>query len=117
MTGVDILSSSEVVVDTIYHCRGVAFTILFVIFILSVIGGLFMAATFDNDLYILLGSCIGIAIGLLTGCKIDIANKEEIYQTQYKATISEEVSLVEFNEKYEIIDQEGKIYTIVEKES
>lgn len=34
---------------------------------------------------------------------------------KYKVTISEEVSMVEFYEKYEIIDVDGMIYTIREK--
>lgn len=36
---------------------------------------------------------------------------------QYKVTIDETVSFVEFHKKYEIIDQEGEIYTIQEKEN
>jgi hypothetical protein len=36
---------------------------------------------------------------------------------QYEVTISEEVNLIEFNEKYEIIDQRGDIYVIQERES
>lgn len=35
---------------------------------------------------------------------------------EYKVIITDEVSLNEFNEKYEITDQEGKIYTIRFKE-
>lgn len=35
---------------------------------------------------------------------------------EYKVTITDEVSLNEFYEKYEITDQEGKIYTIRIKE-
>ena len=35
----------------------------------------------------------------------------------YKVTISDKVNFVEFNNKYEIIDQDGLIYTIKEKES
>ena len=35
---------------------------------------------------------------------------------QYKVIIDESVSFVEFNEKYKIIDQEGEIYTIQERE-
>lgn len=34
---------------------------------------------------------------------------------EYKVTIDDNVSLKEFNERYEIIDREGEIYTIVEK--
>ena len=36
---------------------------------------------------------------------------------EYKVTISDEVNFVEFNNKYEIIDQDGLIYIIKEKES
>lgn len=36
-------------------------------------------------------------------------------ETHYKVTIDETVNFVEFNEKYEIIDQEGEIYTIRER--
>lgn len=35
---------------------------------------------------------------------------------QYQVTISDDVSMVEFNEKYDVIKVEGKIYTIREKE-
>jgi hypothetical protein len=34
--------------------------------------------------------------------------------TRYKVTISEDVKLIEFLERYEIIDTEGEIYTIRE---
>ena len=33
----------------------------------------------------------------------------------YKVTISDEVNFVEFSNKYEIIDQDGLIYTIKER--
>ena len=35
---------------------------------------------------------------------------------EYNVIISDEVSLTEFNEKYEIIEQNGKIYTVRERE-
>ena len=35
---------------------------------------------------------------------------------RYQVTISDDVSMVEFNERYDVIDVEGKIWTIVEKE-
>jgi len=37
-------------------------------------------------------------------------------ETTYKVIIDESVSMVEFNERYEILDQDGLIYEIVEKE-
>lgn len=38
------------------------------------------------------------------------------YETHYKVLISDEVSMNEFLEQYEIIDQEGKIFTVREVE-
>lgn len=35
---------------------------------------------------------------------------------QYQVTISDDVSMTEFNEKYEVISVEDRIWTIVEKE-
>lgn len=37
-------------------------------------------------------------------------------ECQYQVTISDNVSMVEFNERYEVIDIDGKILTIVEKD-
>jgi Na+/melibiose symporter-like transporter len=36
--------------------------------------------------------------------------------TRYKVTISDEVSMNDFLERYEIVDQEGKIYTVRERD-
>ena len=36
--------------------------------------------------------------------------------TVYKVTIDDTVSMVEFYERYEVLDQEGLIFTITEKE-
>lgn len=44
-----------------------------------------------------------------------IDNKNSIDHIEYKVTISDEVSLTEFYEKYEIIEQDGKIYTVRER--
>ena len=35
---------------------------------------------------------------------------------EYQVTIDDSVKMNEFNQRYEIKDQEGKIYTIIEKE-
>lgn len=40
---------------------------------------------------------------------------ENKYQTRYDVTISNDVNFNEFNSKYEVVKQEGLIYTIVEK--
>lgn len=56
---------------------------------------------------------LGFAAGFLViiiGTCIDA----EPEHTRYKVTISEDVKLVEFLERYEILDTEGEIYTIRE---
>lgn len=40
---------------------------------------------------------------------------ENKYQTRYEVTISDEVNFNEFTSKYQVVKQEGLIYTIVEK--
>ena len=47
------------------------------------------------------------------GSGIKELNKEPY--TKYKVTIDKNVSLVEFNEKYEILDQDGLIYEVRER--
>ena len=41
---------------------------------------------------------------------------KEYSHTEYKVTIDDSVSMNEFLDKYEILDQEGKIYTVRERE-
>ena len=55
------------------------------------------------------GALFGTLVGRTTGDPIE-------YETQYKVVIDDSVSMNEFIEKYEIIDQEGKIYTVREKD-
>lgn len=40
---------------------------------------------------------------------------ENKYQTRYEVTISNDVNFNEFSSKYQVVKQEGLIYTIVEK--
>lgn len=51
-----------------------------------------------------------IAIGAFVGYGI------EETETHYEVTINDSVSMNEFNEKYEIIEQRGEIYTVKERE-
>jgi hypothetical protein len=42
-------------------------------------------------------------------------NHSKLDHVEYQVTISDDVPMVEFNSKYEIVNQNGKIYTIKEK--
>lgn len=53
---------------------------------------------------------IGLAIGFFANLLFPLPPV-----TQYQVTINEEVSMAEFYEKYEIIEQDGQIFTIRER--
>lgn len=55
----------------------------------------------------------GFAAGFLVVIIVILINAEPDH-TRYKVTISEDVKLVEFLERYEILDTAGEIYTIRE---
>ena len=55
-------------------------------------------------------------VGLFLFAAVCVASKEPIvYETQYKVLLDESIQLTEFFEKYEILDQDGKIYIIRER--
>ena len=108
MEGVTILAQ-----ETICKFHGASF--LFILFLCTLIGfdlNYFSDEPFSNKqmrrflVWVVLGLAIGIVVGIF-------ANKPH---EQYKISISENVSFVEFYEKYEIVDQEGSIFTVREKD-
>lgn len=117
MNGVEILFMTEVATEYTYN-----YWLAGIIYLLLVIGsGIFGAlVAYSNCGSWLEGVGLGILIsgilGLFVFAAVCVATQEPIaYETQYKVTINESVSMVEFLDKYEIIDQEGKIYTVREK--
>lgn len=116
MTGVDILAMEEVAVEWAFNWH--AFWITFAI---VVIGGL----AFSVYKVVVCGySCTliptlavfsmiaGFCFGALMGRGAELPTKHEV---QYKVTVSDEVPMTEFLEKYEIIDADGKIFIVREK--
>lgn len=67
-------------------------------------------------------SMITFALALLSsftmlGVALNVKNfKEPTDKYEYQVTIDESVSMIEFYERYEIINVEGEIYTIREKD-
>lgn len=54
---------------------------------------------------------IGVTLSIICGCLIP----EEKLETRYQVTVDDSVSMNEFQDKYEIIEVEGKIYTVRER--
>lgn len=110
MNGVEILSQ-EIIYNTILpgYVLGIGFIITMV---LAVSLGLCLGykkwiATIVISI-LLLTSIIVMALGA-------IPDKTDINYIEYKITIDDSVSMTKFMDKYEILGQEGKIYTVKEK--
>lgn len=54
---------------------------------------------------------ICVVLTIVCGCLIP----EDKYETYYQVTVDDSVSMNEFQDKYEIIEVEGKIYTVRER--
>ena len=118
MTGVEILSSTEVVAARA-NWNWINFWIMIgIAFVVAIIVGLIFAlAEDDPEAFWVMFLVIFIVGGSISGCLIGMNTGEPIaYETHYKVTIDDSVSMNEFLDKYEILDQEGKIYTVKEKE-
>ena len=73
---------------------------------------LFIGLLIDNINIAVLIYVVGVIISIV----MDINSQVQVGEyTQYKVIISDEVNFIEFNNKYEILEQDGKIYTIREK--
>lgn len=97
---------------------------------------IFLIAAISCTILVVLGIAIGIktkdsagiGLGVLLGFIVvplwflviaihEDTQREAYITTQYEVTISDEVSLKEFNEKYKIIEQRDQLYVIQERES
>ena len=118
MNGVEILSSNEVAVAWESWNWTNFWVVIGVTFVGAVFFG-FIGGVEKNDskfglivfvvVFTVCGLIFGPIVGLATGEPTE-------YETHYKVTIDDSVSMNEFLDKYEILNQEGKIYTVKERE-
>ncbi len=109
--GVEILSQEIIYNTTLPEaCIAVAISLMIVFLVVAL---LFLF----EDRYIITTIFGVLSVGSLVlggwGCT---ENKDSVHHIEYKVTIDNSVSMTEFMDKYEIIDQEGKIYTVKERE-
>ena len=114
MIGVEILATNEVVVAyefNWYIYVGIIIVVTVIMVLISI-----MNVRYVGIEDIVVGAIVGLVLGTIFG--LPIANNiiPSEYETHYKVTISDEVSTNEFLDQYEIIGQEGKIYTVRERE-
>lgn len=110
MEGVTILS------ETITRDINISgYILIFAGIIILIVGILCFVASIQEGLkaYAVLSAII-ILFGFVLGT-IGIINLSEKPYTVYKIIVDDDVSFKEFNEKYEIIKQDGLIYEVKEK--
>lgn len=110
MAGVEILSS-EAIYNTILPEYWLALGLLCAMVFIIV-----MAACFANDRIILGFVCLILAFGMGVVSSLGgTPSPNNISHIEYKVTIDDSVAMNEFLNKYEILDQDGKIFTVKEK--
>ncbi len=107
MNGVEILSTTAI---TTWHSW--TFVIAFFVTVIITIGVAFL--THDAVYGISAGFLVFIICAAIFG--VGGFGECETGEYKYKVTIDDSVSMNEFLDKYEILDQEGKIYTVKERE-
>lgn len=115
MTGVEILTTEEVVTSFSFGWV-TALTTGAIVFIVTFVIADFNIKPVDWKDWVfctIMGLLFAMFFAFVNGV---LLHEPANYETQYKVTISDEVQLNEFNEKYEIIEQDGKIYTVRERE-
>ena len=115
MNGVEILATEEVA--TAFTFNWMYFWIMMGVAIgIFVLDGIIISVADGELMSLVITLCFGIVSGLLFGGIVGWGKQIPTeYETQYKVTISDEVPMNEFLERYEIIEQEGKIYTVRER--
>lgn len=111
MTGVEIL-----VTKTIYASILPEWCLALSIMLFSFFVVCFLASISNLNYAFSIISCIFLIGSIIFLIMTQIGSKTDIDYIEYKVTISDEVSMNKFYEKYEVLDQEGKIYTVRERE-
>lgn len=119
MPGVEILATEEVIVNSgirLWPCFLIA---IGAFFIFAIICWIIIDLIFNGS-----DSFWTFWMGIVTGCLAGIAfffiasgffRCPKKYETYYQVIVSDSVLMNEFLEKYEILNINGKIYTVKEK--
>ena len=117
MTGVEILAIEEVVTKYAFNWGAFAITVGLIFVAYFIVGLCCCFSRYGDKKDVLWGVILGIICGVFFGYFVGhFLHTPTTYDQHYKVTISEEVKMTEFPERYAIIDQEGKIYTVRERD-
>ena len=115
LDGITVLNSYEVVTKTAFSWDG--FWIGILIAALIALIGAFVVCDNSED-FLIMFAVVCIAFGLFLGSLFGkiITPKPIEYTAEYEVTVSDDVSMNDFYNRYDIIEQRGEIYVIREKE-
>ncbi len=119
MNGVEILNITEhAIMEHAWSwpmCVGIFIGIFGLCLLIGVLNGL---SECDFETGVMAGVIVGLIFAFILSPFITfVFGKKEVgTEYHYKVTIDDSVSMNEFLDKYEILDQEGKIYTVKERE-
>lgn len=114
LDGIAVLNSYEVVTKTAFSWQGFWIGVG-IIAVVSLIGSLIACDDLEDFLVmfgvfsVIFGSLVGLFFGF------GVMPKSIEYKPEYEVTISNEVSMNDFYNRYDIIEQRGEIYVIREK--
>ena len=115
MNGIEILSTAEVVTATAPDWPAVGF-VFGVMMLIAISLAIWIGVEKQSGTAGIKSFLLVFVVALVVSVFTVLATEQPIsYETHYKVIIDDNVSMNEFNEKYEIINQEGKIYTIRER--
>lgn len=119
MNGVEILAEEVIYKTNLFNIGfWIAAGIVFTVFVVTVIvDAIQMGRLSGNHLTIIfLIILLSFAIGIITGRIVDEAStNKEIDHIEYQVIIDDSVSMNKFLDYYEIVGQNGKIYTVKER--
>lgn len=108
MDGVIILNSYE----TLTNASGISFVFVWgLVFAVLTLGLLYLFIKDNPSISTAIFIIAAGALAVILFCNIP----EKKYETRYQVTVDDSVSMNEFQSKYEIIEVEGKIYTVRER--
>ena len=116
MEGVEILHVYQVATDWEYNWT-TFWIVLGITLVISIVLGLHDHSCCGDWSVIIAFAIMGLIVGTLFAVFVgSVSHLPTEYVSEYKVTVSDDVSLVDFYERYEIRGQEGNIYIVRERE-